>query len=107
GVQRLVHVSVAPPASADPRALTPYVVSKREGELKVMSSGTAWTIVRPGPVAGSGDDFVRNLAAMIRHAAVFPAPDGGHASLQPVWVEDVAAVIVAALEQPAVIGKLY
>ena len=106
GIQRLIHVSVAGPG-ADPRAPTAYVASKLEGEQRVMCSGTAWTIVRPGPVAGPGDDFVRNLAAMIRHAAVFPAPDGGHAALQPVWVEDVARAIVAALERPAALGKIY
>jgi nucleoside-diphosphate-sugar epimerase/membrane protease YdiL (CAAX protease family) len=89
------------------RAMTPYLSTKLEGERVVMSSGTDWTILRPGPVAGRGDDFVRNLAATLRHMAVFPAPDGGHALLQPVLVEDVARAIAAALEREAAIGRVY
>jgi len=106
GVRRLVHVSVAGPQT-EPARPTPYLASKREGERTVMSSGTDWTILRPGPVAGPGDDFVRNLAATIRHAGVFPAPDGGHAPLQPVLVEDVALAVVAALARPGSIGRSY
>lgn len=104
GVRRVVHVSVAGTRD-EPRR--PYLASKFAGEQEVMSSGTGWTIVRPGPVYGRGDDFVRNLAATIRHAGAFPAPDGGRALLQPVAVEDVAAAIVAAVEREAAAGKIY
>ncbi|MCY1069099.1 NAD(P)H-binding protein [Nannocystis sp. RBIL2] len=105
-IRRLVHVSVAGPRAEPPRP-TQYMATKREAERSVMSSETDWTILRPGPVAGPGDDFVRNLAATLRHAGVFPAPDGGHAPLQPVLVEDVALAIAAALERPAAIGRCY
>lgn len=104
GIARIVHVGVAGTRD-DPRR--PYLASKAAGEREVMSSGTAWTIIRPGPVFGVGDDFVRNLAATLRHAGVFPLPDGGRARLQPVAAEDVAAAIVAALERPAAVGKTY
>ncbi|MDC0719252.1 NAD(P)H-binding protein [Nannocystis bainbridge] len=106
GIRRLIHVSVAGPQQ-EPASPTPYLASKRAGERLVMSSGTDWTILRPGPVAGPGDDFVNNLAATLRHAGVFPAPDGGHAPLQPVLVEDVARAVAAALERPAAIGRCY
>ncbi len=56
---------------------------------------------------GVGDDLVRNLAATLRHAAVFPAPGGGRAPLQPVAAQDVAAAIVAALARPAAVGRTY
>jgi uncharacterized protein YbjT (DUF2867 family) len=78
GVRRLVHVSVAGTRD-DPRR--PYLASKWRGEQVVMASGLAWTIVRPGVIAAPGDDFVTNLAAMLRQAAVFPAPAAGHAPL--------------------------
>lgn len=104
GVSRLIHVSVAGLVD-DPRR--PYQATKAAGEREILSSETAWTILRPGPVYGPGDDLVRNLAATLRHAAVFPAPAGGRALLQPVAVEDVAAAIVAALARPAAIGRTY
>ncbi|MBK9757194.1 MAG: NAD(P)H-binding protein [Nannocystis sp.] len=101
GVRRLVHVSVAG-ARADRR---PYLDSKWRGEQAVMGSGLAWTIVRPGVIHGVGDDFVTQLVAMLRHAAVFPAPGGGAALLQPVAVEDVALAIAAALRRPETAGQ--
>ncbi len=104
GVQRLVHVSVAG-VHDDPAA--PYQASKWRGEQVVIDSGLAWTIVRPGVIFGAGDDFITNLAAMLRHAAVFPAPAGGRALLQPVSAVDVAEGIVAALERPETIGVTF
>jgi uncharacterized protein YbjT (DUF2867 family) len=104
GVHRLVHVSVAG-VRDDPRR--PYLASKWRGERVVIASGLAWTIVRPGVIFGAGDDFVTNLAAMLRQAAVFPAPAGGRAPLQPVAVEDVAEAIVAALARPETVGQIF
>ena len=101
GVGRMIHVSVAG-VSAGVRG--PYLASKWAGEEVVAASRLAWTIVRPGVIYGEGDDFVGNLAAMLRHAAVFPAPGGGRALLQPVAVEDVAGAIAGALMQPGTAG---
>ncbi len=103
-VHRLVHVSVAG-VRDDPRR--PYLASKWRGERVVIASGLAWTIVRPGVIFGPGDDFVTNLAAMLRQAAVFPAPAGGRAPLQPVAVEDVAEAIVSALARPEAVGQIF
>lgn len=102
GVARLIHVSVAG-SRDDPRR--PYLASKWQGEQIVRASPLAWTIVRPGVIHGVGDDFVTQLAAMLRHAAVFPAPGGGRAPLQPVAVEDVADAIAAALRKPETAGQ--
>ena len=102
GVPRMIHVSVC---GVGPDARGPYLASKWAGEEVVAASRLAWTIVRPGVIHGEGDDFVTNLAAMLRHAAVFPAPGGGAALVQPVAVEDVAAAIAGALRQPATAGQ--
>jgi len=102
GVPRLIHVSVC---GVGPDAPGPYLESKWAGEEVVAGSRLAWTIVRPGVIHGEGDDFVTNLAAMLRHAAVFPAPDGAAALIQPVAVEDVAAAIAGALRRPETAGQ--
>ncbi|MBL8970910.1 MAG: CPBP family intramembrane metalloprotease, partial [Myxococcales bacterium] len=85
----------------------PYLDSKWRGEQVVRASGLAWTIVRPGVIYGAGDDFVTQLAAMLRQAAVFPAPNGGRALLAPVAVEDVAEAIAAALRRPETAGACF
>jgi NADH dehydrogenase len=102
GVGRMIHVSVA---GLDAAARGPYRESKWAGEQVVAGSRLAWTIVRPGVIYGEGDDFIANLAAMLRHAAVFPAPGGGVAPLQPVAVEDVAEAIAGALARPETVGQ--
>lgn len=101
GVRRLVHISVAG-VRDDPRR--PYLASKWRGEQAVSGSGLEWTILRPGVIFGAGDDFITNLTAMLRHAAVFPMPARGRSLLQPVAAEDVAAAIVAALERADTAG---
>lgn len=101
GVRRLVHVSVAAAEAGE------YTASKLRGEQIARDSGLAWTIVRPGVIAGPGDDFITNLAAMIRQAPVFPGPGGGRALIQPVLVEDVAAAIVAAIAAPTAFGACF
>jgi uncharacterized protein YbjT (DUF2867 family) len=63
-------------ASRRPRPASTRRASWR-GEQIARDSGLAWTIVRPGVIAGPGDDFITNLAAMIRQAPVFPGPGGG------------------------------
>lgn len=104
GVRRLVHVSVAG-VRDDPRR--PYLASKWRGEQVVIASGLAWTIVRPGVIFGAGDDFVTNLAAMLRQSPVFPAPGGGSSPIEPVAVEDVVDAIAAALREPDTAGRIY
>lgn len=100
GVRRFVHISVV--GARD--GAGPYMASKLRGEQVVAGSSLAWTIVRPGVIAGRGDDFLTNLAAMIRHLPLFPGPDGGSAEIQPVLVDDVAAAIAGVLVQPSTIG---
>ncbi len=101
GVRRLVHVSVAGARAGG----GPYLDSKHRGEQVIAGSRLDWTILRPGVIHGEGDDFVTQLAAMLRHAAVFPAPGGGRAPLQPVAVEDVADAIAAALADAKSVGQ--
>lgn len=96
GLARLVHVSV----SASRSSPDPYLDTKHRGEQLVRQSDTRWTILRPAVVYGSGDDMLHHLVSTLRHAPVFPAPDGGRAPLAVVDVEDVAAAVVACFEHP-------
>ncbi len=101
---RLVHISVAG-CRDDPDS--PYMATKWRGEAVLRGSGAAVTILRPGVIYGEGDDLLRNLAAMIRHSPIFPAPGGGGALLQPVAVADVCAAIIAALDAEIAEDKTY
>ncbi len=103
GVCRLLHMS-ALGASAD--APSEYLRSKAEAEVVVNSHGLKSTIFRPSVIFGAGDHFVNQfrklLATLPMMGVVCP-----QAQLSPVWVEDVAAAFVNALEDKQSIGQVY
>ncbi|MEZ4383993.1 MAG: CPBP family glutamic-type intramembrane protease [Nannocystaceae bacterium] len=97
GVGRIVHISVAGCPAAEAPADGVYLATKAAGERVLSDLPVPVVVLRPGVIYGDGDDFLGNLAAMIRHAPIFVAPGGGRAQLQPVDVDDVCAAILAAL----------
>ena len=103
GVQRLVHVSAL---GVGPQAPSNYLRSKTAGEAVLMQAGLALTLLRPSVIFGAEDQFLNVFARLQALAPVMPLA-GGSARFQPVWVDDVAAAIVHALDLPASIGQTY
>ena len=103
GVARLIFMS-----SIDAQQpITAYGRSKREAEELVRSSGLRWTILRPGPIYGPGDGTILALAGWVRRWPIVPVIGSGRQRLQPVYVEDVAGAVTAALGQEQAVGKTY
>jgi uncharacterized protein YbjT (DUF2867 family) len=103
GVRRLVHVSAL---GVGPDAPSRYLRSKTEGEAVLQAAGLDLTMLRPSVIFGAEDRFLNTFASLQRFAPVMPLA-GHSARFQPVWVEDVAAAVVACLDQPASIGQTY
>jgi NADH dehydrogenase len=103
GIERLVHLSVSASQPGDDA----YLDTKYRAEVLVRDSDSAFTILRPAVVHGTGDDMIHHLVTTLRHAPFFPVPDGGEAELAVVAVEDVAAAVVACLERPESRGRSY
>ncbi len=103
GVRRLVHVSALGVAEDGPSM---YQRSKARGEALLRGAGLDLTVLRPSVIFGAGDRFL-NLFAQLQ--AVFPLMPlaGASARFQPVWVEDVASVVVACLQDAATAGQTY
>lgn len=93
GIDRFVHVS-----ALVHQDLHPYHGTKLEGERHVRASGLDWRIVRPAVVWGPGDDFVRNLDALVQSASLLPVPRTA-APVSPVWVGDVSEATARVLER--------
>ncbi|MEO5706375.1 MAG: NAD(P)H-binding protein [Alteraurantiacibacter sp.] len=104
GAEAFVLVSsLAADASADGG----YAASKGQGEQLVRAAFPTATIVRPSVIFGQDDEFVTMFAGLIGSLPVLPV-FGPDAKLQPVFVDDVACAITAALADPAVHGgKTY
>jgi uncharacterized protein YbjT (DUF2867 family) len=96
GVRRLVHISVVNASATGP---TPYFVAKARLEREIRESGLSHAIVRPTLTYGEGDILVNNLCWVLRRSPVFGIPGDGHYRLQPVHVDDIAAIAVRAGSQ--------
>ena len=77
-------------------------------EHVVETSGLKWTILRPTMIyGGHGDRNLSRLLTLLRRTPVLPVPGGGRRLQQPVHVADVAAAVLAAVEQPVAAGRRY
>lgn len=104
GVKRLLHVSAL---GAAPDAPSLYQRSKAAGEQALQGDAALKpTILRPSIVFGPEDRFINLFAGLQQRFPVLPLARGG-AKLQPVWVEDLAAALVACIADDATAGQTY
>jgi uncharacterized protein YbjT (DUF2867 family) len=96
GVQRFVFFS-AQSASAHNR--TRFMRAKALAERAVADSGVPHTIFAPSIIYAPGDVFLTLLERMAL-LPVVAISGSGHALFQPIWAEDVADCVMAALERP-------
>ncbi len=94
GVRRIVHVSIANPSPESPLA---YYRGKAEVEGMVRESGMSYAIVRPTVIFGADDILIDNIAWFVRHFPVFGIPGDGRYGIRPVYVEDMARLLVASV----------
>lgn len=103
-VERLVHVSALGPRAGVTSA---YARSKMGAEEIVMRSSTAWTIFRPSLVHGHDGALTRTFAGMVRSALPVPVIGDGTQRVQPVFVDDLAELIVRAVVDGTGIGESF
>jgi NADH dehydrogenase len=104
GAKHFVHISAL---AADAHSDSAYARSKALGEAEVKAAFPTATILRPSLVFGPEDDFFNRFAGLARLSPVLPLVGGGATRFQPIYVGDVAAAAVAALERPEAQGKTY
>lgn len=86
-------------------APNPYGISKRKCEEIIIASNLDWTIFRPTPIFGPGDN--KNFATLANFLKKFPIIPAIHCYMEPVFVEDVCQAIVSAFENPISNKKIY
>jgi len=92
GVTRVVHTSITNPSEDSPLE---YFAGKARLERALRESGLAYAILRPTVIFGIEDILVNNIAWILRHLPVFGVFGDGQYKLQPIFVEDFAALAVA------------
>jgi uncharacterized protein YbjT (DUF2867 family) len=104
GVTRLVHISAI---GADVRSASAFSRTKLLGERAVTKAFEDATILRPGVMFGPEDKFFGQMAILAKALVVLPLVGGGTTKMQPVYVDDVAAAVCAALTNDETIGQTY
>jgi uncharacterized protein YbjT (DUF2867 family) len=105
GVSRLLHMSALNADVNENRAR--YLKTKGEGENLVhQSPGVEVTSLRPSVVFGAGDSFFRRFASLLKlmPLPVFPLACAS-ARFAPVYVDDVVAAFVYALDNRNTAGQ--
>lgn len=91
GVKRMVHISITNPSA---ESHLPYFWGKAANEKAVMESGMSYAILRPTVLVGDEDILINNIAYLLRRFPFFFLPGDGSYKLQPVHVDDAAALAV-------------
>jgi len=91
GIRRIVHVSITNP-SLD--SSLEYFRGKAVLEKALIDSGISYAILRPAVLFGKEDILINNIALALRRLPVFGVFGDGAYQLQPIYVDDLAAMAV-------------
>jgi NADH dehydrogenase len=91
GVERIVHVSITNPDETSPLG---YFRGKGRVERAIRESSLSYAILRPAVLFGDDGILINNVAWLLRRFALFVVPGSGVYRLQPIFVEDLAALAV-------------
>ncbi len=104
GIENIVHISAI---GADKNSPSHYARTKALGEEAMRKAHPQAVIVRPSVIFGPEDDFFNRFGEMMALFRSVPLIGGGKTRFQPVYVDDVADAICAALENPGHRGKTF
>jgi uncharacterized protein YbjT (DUF2867 family) len=96
-IEHFVYLSVAQPAPV----MAAYIAVRQAGEELLEHSGLARTIVRPWYVLGPGHYWPLVIAPVYRLLEKLPATRDMAMRLGLIWLEQIVAAIVEAVEHPA------
>ncbi|HEY7349134.1 MAG TPA: NAD-dependent epimerase/dehydratase family protein [Ktedonobacterales bacterium] len=96
GVRRVVYISISNPSED---SSLPYFKGKAGLERALMESGLSYAILRPTVLFGPEGILINNIAWLVRRFPLFAIMGAGDYQLQPIYVEDLADLMVKVGEQ--------
>ncbi len=104
GVRRLIHVTGI---GADPDSPDAFERTRGLAERETRESGLDWVILRPSVIFGVRGSMFDRMARSLKSTrpfAVVPRQDGLY---QPIWRDDAAQCVAAALRDETLLGGTY
>ena len=105
GIDRFIFLSHL---GADRASAYPLMTAKAIAEDHIQKSNLDYTILRTGVVFGPNDRFTIPLSRLIQSIPfIFPLPDQGDTLLQPLWIEDLANILLWSLDIEDIRRDIY
>ncbi|KAK6940598.1 NAD-dependent epimerase/dehydratase [Dillenia turbinata] len=105
GIARFIQVSCLGASTSSPSRMLRAKATAEEAILREFPDAT---IMRPAVMIGTEDHILNRWAHFVKKWSFLPLIGDGSTKIQPVYVVDVAAAIVAALKDDGTsIGKIY
>jgi uncharacterized protein YbjT (DUF2867 family) len=106
GVRRFLLMS-ALGTSEENKDLVPYYRAKWDVEQLVAGSGIDHVIFRPSFIFGRDGGIIPPFRRLVKLAPVTPIIGSGERRIEPIWVDDVAAYFVQALDLEAATNRAF
>jgi len=105
GAERVIHISGL--GADDRESRNPFIRSKVGAEGAIVAGFPRATILRPSVVFGPDDAMFNRMARIATTAPFLPLVGDGRARVQPIFVGDLAAAVVAAATRPETAGMVF
>lgn len=96
GVGKIVYISISNPDENSPYE---YFYRKARIEKYLINSGVPYAILRPCILFGNEDILFNNIAWAIRKFPLFPVFKEKECKIQPIFVEDLAALAIESAQK--------
>ena len=102
GIKKIVYISGL---GVTKNSRSDYFISKYKAEQEIINSGLNYTIFRPSYIVGKKDYLSKFILKQIKKGIVI-IPGSGKYRLQPIFVEDVAKIIVESIYEKKFSNKI-
>ncbi len=92
-VRRIVHIGIANYSDDSPLA---YYRGKAQVVRAIQESGLSHAILCPTVIFGVGGNLINNITWLLRRFPFFAIPSNSYCRMQPIFVEDMAELMVRA-----------
>ena len=101
-IKKIVYISGL---GVDKKSTLGYFISKYKAEQEIIKSGLDYTILRASHIIGKDDPLSKTLNSQIRRGMIIIAGSGNY-RIQPIFVEDVAKVIMKSITEKKFFKKI-
>ena len=102
GIKKIVYISGL---GVTKNSRSDYFISKYKAEQEIINSGLNYTIFRPSYIIGKKDYLSKFILKQIKKGIVI-IPGSGKYHLQPIFVEDVAKIILESIYEKKFSNKI-